>query len=43
MDPNTSDYLNNKQIFKIDTWKEFQEITASSKYRRWAFPWSKEE
>ncbi len=37
MNSNQSNYLNDRQIYKIDTWKEFQEITASSKYRRWAF------
>jgi len=32
-----ANYLNDEQVHKVETWKEFQEITASSKYRRWAF------
>jgi FRG domain len=32
-----TNYLNDEQVHKVETWKEFQEITASSKYRRWAF------
>lgn len=37
MDSQTSQFLNNNQIYNIETWKEFQGLVGDSQYKRWAF------
>lgn len=37
MESRHEDYLREDQIYMIESWNEFQKITAEEKYRRWAF------
>jgi hypothetical protein len=32
-----ADYLNDNQIYEIDSWEKFQKLVTGSKYKRWAF------